>query len=88
MVQSQGLTFDLVQLLGQFLFQLRENKTLITRWSHDYVQQPITDRVQNLLHSGPVLPGGERRRVTFLLQVHLQELLNGQLTGGRVLKLC
>ena len=29
----------------------------------------------------------EAGRVTLLLQIHLHELLDGQLTGGRVLKL-
>lgn len=41
-----------------------------------------------LLHLGTVLRGGEGGRVTLLLQVHLHELVDGELTGGRVLELC
>lgn len=42
----------------------------------------------HLVHLGTVLRGGERGRVALLLQVHLHELVDGELTGGRVLKLC
>lgn len=39
------------------------------------------------LHSFIPLASDERGRVTFLVQIHFYELFNGQLTGGRVLKL-
>lgn len=40
------------------------------------------------LHLGLVLSGGEGGGVAFLLQVNPHELINGQLAGGCVLKLC
>ena len=35
-----------------------------------------------------MLPGDEGWRVALLLQVHAHEFIDGQVTGGRVLKLC
>lgn len=51
-------------------------------------QQPTRDRGIYLLHLGFVLSGGEGRWITFLLQIYFHELVNCQLTGGRVFKLC
>lgn len=51
-------------------------------------QQPIGGQEIYLLHLGLVLSSREGRRITFLLQIHLHELVDGQLAGGRVLKLC
>lgn len=42
----------------------------------------------HLLHLGLVLSCGEGGGITFLLQVNPHELINGQLAGGCVLKLC
>lgn len=47
----------------------------------------VVNQLTHLLHLGAVLRGGEGGRVALLLQVHLHELIDGQLTGGRVLKL-
>lgn len=41
-----------------------------------------------LLHLGLVLTGSEGGGVALLLQIYSHELIDGQLTGGRVLKLC
>lgn len=51
-------------------------------------QQALTPAHTYLLHLGLVLSGGEGGGVTFLLQVNPHELINGQLAGGCVLKLC
>lgn len=48
----------------------------------------VTGAHTYLLHLGLVLSGGEGGGVTFLLQVNPHELINGQLAGGCVLKLC
>lgn len=49
--------------------------------------QPIRDRWIYLLHLGFVLCCDEGGWITFLLQIYSHELIDGQLTGGRVLKL-
>ncbi len=49
---------------------------------------PAADFRIYLLHLGFVLCSSEGGRITFLLQIHPHELIDGQLTGGRVLKLC
>lgn len=51
-------------------------------------QQEVRGRDTYLLHLGLVLSSREGGGVTFLLQVDLHELINGQLAGGCVLKLC
>lgn len=51
-------------------------------------QQEVRGRETYLLHLDLVLSSCEGGGVTFLIQVNLHELVNGQLAGGRVLKLC
>lgn len=41
-----------------------------------------------LLHLEFFLSSNKRWRITFLLKVHSHELINGQSTGGSLLKLC
>lgn len=61
---------------------------VIDHWLKGQCQQPIRERQIYLLHLGLVLSGGEGGRITFLLQIDSHELIDGQLTGGCVLKLC
>lgn len=42
----------------------------------------------HLLHAQLPLPSCVRRRVTFLFQVNLHKLINGELTGWSVFKFC
>lgn len=84
------LTFDIVQLPGQLLLQLQTERTAqVTDGSVTDRWLPAADGGSRiyLLHLGFVLRGSEGGWITFLLQIHPHELVDGQLTGGRVLEL-
>lgn len=48
----------------------------------------LTEVWSHLLHAELPLPSRVRGRVTFLLQVNLHKLVNGELAGGSVFKFC
>lgn len=51
-------------------------------------QEGAGNQVTYLVHLCTVLRCGEGGRVALLFQVDLHELVDGELTGGRVLELC
>lgn len=95
MLSVCSLTLHLVQLLGQLLLQLWVGGRAEGESGGGFSGQDLGDgqegganQLTYLVHLGTVLRGGEGGWVALLLQVHLHELIDGELAGGCVLELC